>query len=401
LRKTVSIVGGGAAALMVACELDSKKFDITLYEKNKQPARKFLVAGDGGFNLTHSENEAKFISRYTPSFFLQSAFAHFSNKHLVNWLTQLGIETFVGSSGRVFPLKGIKPIDVLDTFLQRIKNNSAQLKTSHEWIGFSKERNLVFKNLQQIIEVKSDLVIFCLGGGSWSVTGSNKEWMKYFMEQSILCHPFEASNCAFKVSWPKNFIESVSGKALKNIKIQCENKTHAGEVVLTNFGLEGSGIYPFSPEIRSQLKKEGQAKISIDLKPDLSADSILQKLEIHGDKKNLSEKLKHHLHFSGTQIKLLKAFLNKEDFTDVKHLVSRIKKFEITITGLADVEEAISTIGGIDLIEIDENYELKKLPQHFCIGEMLNYDAPTGGYLLQSCFSMAHFLATHLNNQVG
>ena len=401
MRKTVSIVGGGAAALMLACELDFTKFDVTLYEKNKQLARKFLVAGDGGFNLTHSENEAKFISRYTPSFFLQSAFTHFSNTHFIYWLKQLGVETFVGTSGRIFPLKGIKPIDVLDAFLQRIKKNNVHLKTSHEWIGFSKEKNLLFKNLQTVIEVKSDLVIFCLGGGSWSVTGSNATWMNGFRELSILCHPFEASNCAFKVNWPKNFIENVSGKALKNIKISCENKVHAGEVVITNFGLEGSGIYPFSPEIRSQLKKEGQAKIIIDLKPDLSADIILQKLEVINDKKNLSERLKHHLHFSETQIKLLKAFLSKEDFLNTKQLIASIKQFEITIAGLAEVEESISTVGGIDLTEINEKFELKKLPHHYCIGEMLNYDAPTGGYLLQSCFSMAHFLATNLNQQAS
>jgi uncharacterized flavoprotein (TIGR03862 family) len=388
-------VGGGVCALMLASELNTSKFSVSVYERNNALGRKFLVAGDGGLNLTHSENKESFIKRYTPGDFLEAAFNYFSNKDLVKWINGLGIETYVGSSGRVFPKKGIKPAEVLNAILRKIKSNSATIHYKHTWRGFSAVNDLIFENNGELKELKSDIVIFCLGGGSWSVTGSKGEWTGSFMEKGVRVLPFEPSNCALKIDWDKSLRIKIEGKALKNIVITCGGKRHAGEVVLTKFGIEGSGIYPLSPQIRSGLRETGKAEIVIDLKPQFSETKIRELLK--EKTRGISEALKNELGFNTLHIQLIKAFVSKEDFLDPAKLAFHLKNLQLTITGMAPVDEAISTVGGISLQEVNSNFELRKMSRHFVIGEMLDYDAPTGGYLLQSCFSMANYLAGHLN----
>lgn len=397
MKKKVAIIGGGACALMLGCELDPEKFEVSIYESNSALGRKFLVAGDGGLNLTHSENENNFIERYTPKQFLKKVFSHFSNKHFIQWLNENGIETFVGSSGRIFPVKGMKPVEVLNILLEKIKRNSVSVYTKHEWKGFSKNNGLLFQNTKESIEVKSDIVIFSLGGASWPVTGSNGNWIKFFEGKTIQTLPFIASNCAFKVDWDKGLIPKIEGKALKNISVTCGTKTHLGEIVLTKFGIEGSGIYPLSPQIRKELQAQIACDIYIDLKPNVTIETLEEKITKILGEKGFTENLKTHLNFSQAQIQLLKVLISKEDFLDPKRLSHHIKQLQLKITGLAPIDDAISTVGGISLTEINENFELKKLKAHYCIGEMLDYDAPTGGYLLQSCFSMGHYLAHFLN----
>ena len=397
MKKKISIVGGGASALLLACELDPEKFDVNIYEKNAALGRKFLVAGEGGLNLTHSENEVNFLGRYTPYSFLQEAFAHFSNKHLMLWLKEIGIETFVGSSGRVFPRKEMKPIEAFNIILDRVKKKKVLIHTKHCWKGFSEKNDLLFEVGNEVKKITSDYTVFCLGGASWPVTGSAGDWTDFFSEKKITILPFRASNCAFKVDWPSAFISKTEGKVLKNISTRCANKTHLGEIVITRFGLEGSGIYPLSPEIRKQLDEVKTAEIFIDFKPNLSREHILKKLELRTPRLNLTDYLKTELNLSEVHVALLKSFLSKEEFLDAAALVEGIKQFKLKIVATAPIEDAISTTGGISLSEIDKNFQLKKLPHCFVIGEMLDYDAPTGGYLLQSCFSMAKYLADHLN----
>ncbi len=398
MKRTVSIIGGGACALIVACELDPKKFSVSVFEKNAALGRKFLVAGDGGLNLTHSENEEEFILRYTPNTFLKKAFSHFSNKKFIEWINALGIETFVGSSGRLFPQKGIKPIDVLKSFEERMKKNNVALNFKHDWKGFAANNELLFKTAAGNKIIKSDITIFCLGGASWPVTGSKGDWRSLFEIKTIKTNSFQASNCNFEVDWPKNIIKEIEGKPLKNITINCGEKTHAGEVVLTTFGIEGSGIYPLSPNIREQLKQFDVAKIYIDLKPLLSKEECLNKLAQSDPKLSYTENCVKKLNLNKTQIVLLKSKMSKTDFLDPAKFVNNLKSFEIQISALGPIEDGISTVGGISLNEINENFELKKLHNNYVIGEMLDYDAPTGGYLLQSCFSMGKFLADHLND---
>ncbi len=395
MKKSVAIIGGGPAALMLACTLDEKKFDITIYEKNFALARKFLVAGDGGFNLTHSENIDSFVSRYTPNNFLEPCLRAFTNEDLRVWLKKIGIEAFVGSSKRVFPTKGIKPIDVLNAILEELKKKTVSIKTLHEWKGWNKDE-LIFDYKGEKINVGADFTVFALGGASWSKTGSDGGWTKLLEDRGVVIIPFQPSNCTYKIDWEKGFISQWEGKSLKNISLSCGGAEKKGELVITKFGIEGGAVYALSAQIRKQFLTKNGAVVFIDLKPGFSAEEIKKKLLIIKSG-SLTQNLKDQLNLSALQIALLKSASTKEEFTDIEKLCKKIKSLPLQISGMAPIDEAISTVGGISLNEVDENFQLKKLPTYFAIGEMLDWDAPTGGYLLQACFSMGRFLATSLN----
>ena len=394
--KTIAIIGGGPAALMLAAMLDEKKYSVHIYEKNAAVGRKFLVAGDGGFNLTHSEDVDSFVQRYTPQDFLETALRTFTNQDLCEWLQQIGIETYVGSSKRIFPVKGMKPIEVLHAFLEKLKSQHVEIHTQHEWKGWTDDDKLVFKNKEKEVVVCADKVVFALGGGSWKVTGSDGMWLNLFQAKGISIKPFQPSNCTYQVQWPKDFLEKHEGQWLKNISVSCEGEEKKGELVITTFGLEGGAIYALSPLLRKQLTATGVVEIKIDFKPTLTHEVVLQKISRAGNK-SITKILTDDIKLTDTQIALLKAVVSKDDFLKVESLVNYIKSFPITITGMSPLDEAISTVGGIVLTEVDEQFQLNKLPDHYVIGEMLDWDAPTGGYLLQGCFSMGARLANVLN----
>ena len=400
--------------MMLACSLDANKFNISIYEKNAALGRKFLVAGKGGFNLTHSENLAQFAKRYHPKEFIEPFLIHFSNADFRNWLKQIGIETYVGTSKRVFPVKGIKPIAVLNAIETVLKKNNVSIYYNHQWKGWNKEQ-LTF----QTSNITADIVVFALGGASWKVTGSDGHWTNYFNEKGITTHAFYPSNCSYQVNWNPTFIKNHQGNPLKNCGFTCGTISRKGEAVITEFGIEGSGIYPLSPEIRKQLispnishpelvsgshkmlkqvQHDGVAKLYIDFKPDLPLEEIIERIENKG-KLSIKEVLEKKINLSATQIELLKLASTKEEYNDVQFLSQLIKSYSLTLVGLAPMDDAISTVGGISLDEINNSLELKKLPNHYCIGEMLDWDAPTGGYLLQACFSMGKFLADKLNEK--
>jgi uncharacterized flavoprotein (TIGR03862 family) len=396
MRKSIAIIGGGASSLMLAAALDTKKFDVTIYERNFAPGRKFLVAGKGGFNLTHSEDCSQMIHRYTPSSFFFPVINTFTNTDLQTWLKNIGIETYTGSSKRIFPLKGIKPIAVLNAFLGVIEQKKVKLKTQHEWKGWTTDHFLIFDNNGNTVILKPDVTVFALGGASWKITGSDGSWVSYLKEIGIRINPFQASNCSYKINWSNTFLQTAEGKSLKNISVTCNALEKKGELVITRFGLEGNAVYALSPEIRKGLQQNGEAVIFIDLKPLLNATTILDKLKNKGNK-SISKLLEDELNINALQLTLLKSTLSKEEFTDPATLALKIKQLPLTITAAAPIDEAISTVGGIDLNEIDQHFELKKFKNHFAIGEMLDWDAPTGGYLLQACFSMGYDLANYLN----
>ena len=394
--KTLAIIGGGPSALMLAAMLDEKKYHVHVYEKNAAVGRKFLVAGDGGFNLTHSESIDSFVTRYTPQDFLEPVLRAFTNQDLCVWLKSIGIETYTGSSKRIFPVKGIKPIEVLNAFLEKLKTNNVQLHTHHEWKGWSETNALVFQNKKEDVIVDADIIVFALGGASWTVTGSNGTWLEVFQQKGIRTIPFQASNCAYKVEWPAEFIAKYEGQWLKNISVSTENQIKTGELVITKFGLEGGAVYALSPLLRKQLLANGVATIAIDFKPTFSKEELVQKLSVK-TAKSITQILSTELKLTDTQIALLKAFVSKEDFLNVEKLAHHIKSFSVSIVGTAPIDEAISTVGGIALAEVDAKFQLKKLPNQYVIGEMLDWDAPTGGYLLQGCFSMGAWLAKTFN----
>ncbi len=392
MKKSVAIIGGGPSALLLAAFLDDSKFDVSIYEKNAALGRKFLVAGKGGFNLTHSEPMHQFLRRYTPSDFLKTALESFTNEDLRVWLNDIGIETYIGSSKRVYPVKGIKPIQVLNTFIDVLKKKNVTILLDHEWKGWDKSNALLFNDS---LRINADVVVFALGGGSWKVTGSAGNWLSMFQEKGIKTIPFLPSNCAYEVDWSSAFVTNYEGTPLKNIALTCRKNRQKGEVVITSFGLEGNAIYALSPRIRAELEQHNKATIHLDLKPSLEFDTVLKKLQSATG--NISTRLKQKLKLTPAQIALVKNSCTKEEFIHLESLTEKIKAIPITIVSAGPVDAAISTVGGVSLDSVNKTFELKALPNHYCLGEMLNWDAPTGGYLLQACFSMGVNLANELN----
>ena len=396
MKKEVAIIGGGTAGLFLAAFLNPESYNVTIYEQKSSLGRKFLVAGDGGFNLTHSEELSTFKLRYTPVSFLDNALEHFSNADLRAWLLSLGIPTFVGSSGRVFPEKGIKPIEVLKRMEAHLIERNVTFKFKKKFTDWDEENGLEF-NSNEI--VKSDYTVFALGGASWKVTGSDGSWLNLFKEKGIETVPFRSSNCAWQINWDEQFIQNHEGKPLKNISISLNDKTQKGEAVITKFGIEGNAIYGLSPQIQMALASQKEVEVSVDFKPTVTLENLHKK--IAHSTSNITTSLKDKIKLSRTEIDLLKITLTKEEFVDIPTLAKFIKHFPLKIVDAAPIDEAISTSGGVDLDAVDSNFELKKIRNQFCIGEMLDWDAPTGGYLIQASASMGAYLAHQLNNKIA
>lgn len=394
MKKQVAIIGGGPSAFLLAAFLDTKKFKVTIYEKNKTAGRKFLVAGKGGFNLTHAEPVNQFIERYTPTSFLEKPLSDFSNSDFRNWLDHIGIPTFVGSSKRVYPKEGIKPIEVLNAIINHLKEKGVEMVYEHSFTGWEATNNPIINNKS----IETDYTVFCLGGGSWKITGSDGNWLNMFSNKGIKIKEFKASNCGFKIDWQPDFINKHEGTPLKNIAVSCNGFIQKGEAVITTFGLEGNAIYGLSPQIREQLADNSKAEILIDFKPSFSLEKLHSKMNA-SNQKTTSQLLKKELKLTTAQIDLLKLYLPKEVYLNTEELAKHIKAFPLEIISTASIDEAISTVGGIALISVSENFEIKKLPNQFCIGEMLEWDAPTGGYLLQGCASIGVYLANYLNKK--
>jgi uncharacterized flavoprotein (TIGR03862 family) len=392
MKKSVAIIGGGPSAFLLGAFLDANKFDVTIYEKNKTSGRKFLVAGKGGFNLTHSEPIEQLIIRYTPTNFLENALLNFTNTDFRNWLEEIGIPTYIGSSKRVYPKEGIKPIEVLNAILNHLKEKGTVLKYEHTFSDWDADNNPIINNKS----TTADYTVFSLGGGSWKITGSDGSWLNTFSKKGIKTKPFQASNCGYQIDWKSNFINKNEGSPLKNISISCGNATQKGEAVITKFGLEGNAIYGLSPQIRIALDAHSKATVFIDFKPSLTLENVNSKIN-RSTYRNTTEILKKELKLSSSQIDLLKTHLSKESYLNTESLASNIKQFPLEIINTASIDESISTAGGIDRDAVSENLELQSIKNQFCIGEMLDWDAPTGGYLLQACASIGVSVAKHLN----
>ncbi len=391
--KHITIIGGGPAALMLAAQLDTKKYKVTLYEKKKGVGRKFLVAGEGGLNLTYNSSVEELISKYDPSSFMHGIISEFTNDNFINWLDTLGIPTFVGSSNRVFPKIGLKPIEVLNKIVKHISANGVKINLNTKWIGWNKQGNLCFENFDNVV---SDIVVFALGGASWRVTGSDGSWKKRFEEYGVNVLPFRAANCAFEVNWNTEFINTHQGNPLKNIALTYDTVFVKGELVISKFGLEGNAIYALSQKLQEKLFTDERVVIRLDLKPSMTIDQIKDKYNSSKLSK-VTEILNKDLKLDRTSIGVLKQFSNKDTFSNPDLLAETIKSVPIIIKSSGALDKAISTLGGIDLNEINENFKCVKIPNSYAIGEMLNWFAPTGGYLLQGCFSMGFVLAKYLN----
>ena len=391
--KNLIIIGGGPAALMLAAELDSEKYNITLVEKKKAVGRKFLVAGKGGLNLTFNSSIEELINQYAPSEFMNPILHQFSNKDFINWLNSHNIATFIGSSNRVFSALELKPIEVLNKIITHIKTKHINFQLNTSWLGWNENNHICFDKLE---DISADIVVFALGGASWKVTGSDGKWSDTFIERGVNVHPFRAANCAFEVEWKKDFIATHEGKPLKNIALNFNGHFSKGELVISTFGLEGNAIYALSQKIQDHLLTKNTTIIHLDLKPTMTVEQIRAKFK-KSKKLKVTDALKKVLNLDRTAIGLLKQFTNKETFSNTELLAKTIKSVPIPLKSSEALDKAISSLGGIALDEIDENFQCKKIPNTYAIGEMLDWYAPTGGYLLQGCFSMGFVLAKHLN----
>jgi uncharacterized flavoprotein (TIGR03862 family) len=388
-RKQIAIIGGGPAGMMAAYVL-SPFHEVHIYEKEKGVGQKFLVAGKGGFNITNGLKGRELAKKYTPEYFLSEAIMDFDSTAVCEWLLQMDIPTFEGSSGRIFPEKGLTPADVLGKLKKKLTDQGVEFHLKHAFIGFDTDQNIVLKAGRKNLTIQADYYIFALGGASWPVTGSTGEWIKIFDKNNISTIPFQSSNCGIHIDWPGNIKDIHTGKPLKNIAVAVNGVSNKGEALITEYGLEGNAIYPVVPEIRKSLNAAEPVNIVLDLKPFNTEEQLVKKVE--GKTATKTKNYAEIFNLDSVQLALLKAYTTKETFLSPELFAASLKQIPIPVQALRPVEEAISTIGGIDLSEMDSDFSFKKLPKCFAIGEMLDWDAPTGGFLLQGCFSMGHWV---------
>lgn len=381
--KTIALFGGGPACLIAAMEL-SHKYNVHLYEKGKAVGRKFLVAGNGGFNLTNAAVGSDLLKVYSDNAIIKNALHAFDSNATRRWLNELGIETYVGSSNRVFPKKGITPAMVLKQIKDRLCKQGVVFHFHSEFVGFSSENKpIVLRQNKKEEVIEATHYIFGLGGGSWKKTGANSKWQDYFQKIGVKSMPFQSSNCGVEVEWLPSFAEQFNGIPLKNIQLSTNNTFCKGEALITRYGLEGNAVYPLIPKLRAQLKQQQKASLCIDFKPNNTHNDLIGKVTATTKPKNY----RYLLNLNKAVFNLTKNTLSKSSFFDPLTFARQLKNVPLTVTGLRPIDEAISTIGGISCSEVNENFQLKKHNHISVVGEMLDWDAPTGGYLLQACFA--------------
>ncbi len=387
--KNIAIIGGGPSGLMAAEIIAASGHRVTIYDAMPTMGRKFLLAGRGGLNLTHSEPLEKFITRYfEASNWLAPYIEAYDPQKLRKWCEQLGEETFIGTSGRIFP-RSMKASPLLRAWLKRLDNLGVEYRLLHLWQEFDGE-NLIFSDAaKNIIKVKADATLLALGGASWPHLGSTGSWVEILSKYGVKISELRPSNCGFVTKWSDHLIIKFAGTPLKSIAIKHKKFSHKGEIIITKQGIEGGPVYALSSSLRASIKSEGKAVLYLDLRPEMSVEKLAQKLQIRS-KDSLSNYLRK-AGFSAVASALLHELIPAAQLakTNSETLANYLKNLPITLTATTDIARAISTAGGISRESVDANFMLKTKPRVFVAGEMLDWEAPTGGYLLQGCFSTA------------
>jgi uncharacterized flavoprotein (TIGR03862 family) len=383
----VAIIGAGPSGLIAADILSARGVRVTVYDRMPSPGRKLLMAGRGGLNLTHSEDFDSFLSRYgTAAPRLQAILAAFPPKALIAWAEGLGQPTFAGSSGHVFP-KAMKASPLLRALLMRLSAQGVEFRMRHEWRGWDGDNRLVFHTGGEEAAVKSDATILALGGASWPRLGSNGAWTEIMKQRGIAISPLRPANCGFAVNWSAPFRAAFAGHPLKSMALTFAKRSVRGEAIITAYGIEGGAIYALSAALRDTIAAGGSAVLDIDLRPDLTLAQITEKLGKSARGQSVSNTLRKALHLAPVAINLMREAHGVHLPNGPEALARCVKSVLLKLIATAPIDRAISTAGGVALPELDDKLMLLKLPNVFAAGEMLDWEAPTGGYLLTACFA--------------
>lgn len=389
---TVAVIGGGPAGLMAAEVLSGAGYAVDVFEAMPSPGRKFLMAGKGGMNITHSEASPLFFSRYGDREpWLAPLLERFGAAQLQEWIHGLGIETFVGTSGRVFP-REMKAAPLLRAWLHRLRESGVRLHVRHRWLGWNPDGALRFATPEGERQVRAEAVVLALGGGSWAKLGSDGAWVDVLRSESVEVAPLKPSNCGFDMAWTPHFKERFAGQPIKSVAASCVDLGGAvhqrrGEMMVTDTGIEGGLVYALSAPLRDAIAATGHATLRLDLLPDKSEDQVLAETRRPRGSRSLSSHLQSRLGITGVKAGLLWECLSKDDMNQPERLAAAIKSLPLNLLAPRPMDEAISTAGGVVPSALDDGLMLKKRAGVFCAGEMLDWEAPTGGYLLTACFA--------------
>lgn len=385
-----AIIGGGPAGLIAAETLSAAGIPVIVFDRMPSLGRKFLMAGRGGLNLTHTDKPKAFLARYGASAQrLEPMLRAFSPKALRAWAEGLGQPTFIGTSGRVFP-KAMKASPLLRAWLKRLEAQGVQFRLRRDWLGWDEAGALRFRDDTGAIEAfLPTATLLTLGGASWPRLGADGSWQGILAESGITAAPFTASNAGVRVGWSDYFAQRFAGNPIKAAAFSCGDLTSRGEAMITAHGLEGGGIYALSQAVRAELESKSEAEIRIDLRPDHTLAQTIERLSGPRGGKSFTTFLRQKLRLSPAVINLLIEITGKDNpaFAVTQQLAGLIKALPVRASGLMGLERAISSAGGLSWAALDENLMLRAKPGTYAAGEMLDWDAPTGGYLLQACFS--------------
>ncbi|WP_417485159.1 NAD(P)/FAD-dependent oxidoreductase [Maricaulis salignorans] len=397
--KQIAIIGGGPAGLIAAERLSARGHSVTVYERMPTLGRKFLMAGRGGLNLTHSDDREAFVARYREaSGWMSSWLEVFTPADLCAWAESLGQETFVGSSGRVFP-KAMKASPLLRAWIARLEAQGVEFHLRHQWTGWGENGELLFHTPDgdRVVD-KPDAVLLALGGASWPKLGSDAGWVEALRTRDVEIQDFAAANCGVEIAWSEVMKSRFAGKPLKTISISLNGETVRGEAMISNYGLEGGAVYALSTPIRKALATGYPVTVTLDLRPNHKIAEVAARLSEAKKGQSLANTLRK-AGLSPEAISVLRE--GGELPTAPADLARRIKAAPLTITGQTGLERAISSSGGIARDGLDIGLMLKARPGVFVAGEMIDWEAPTGGYLLQGCFSTGIAAARGIETWMG
>ncbi|WP_338544619.1 TIGR03862 family flavoprotein [Pseudomonas benzopyrenica] len=385
----VAVIGGGPAGLMAAETLAAAGIPVDLFDAMPSVGRKFLLAGVGGMNITHAEEQATFRQRYRErEGDVSSWLDAFDSDALRAWIHELGIETFVGTSGRVFPAD-MKAAPLLRAWLHRLRDQGVRIHTRSRWLGWDAEGRLRLATPDGERLLQSQACVLSLGGGSWPRLGSDGAWQALLAERGVTLRPLEPANCGFEVTGWSDFLKTRHvGAPIKPAALALPGQPpRQGEFVLTDTGIEGSLVYALSAEIRTAIERDGQAILSLDLAPQRDLAELGRALAKSRGSQSLANHLRRHAGIDGARAALLRELAPPEAFQDMARLAQACKAVPLTVVRPRPLAEAISSAGGVPLEALDDGLMLRQLPGVFCAGEMLDWEAPTGGYLLTACFA--------------